>query len=56
MAWPDDRPVTYDGDKVWDKDTETWTSDMAELSTVGGERFRPKVIVVSDQGQIYFGD
>jgi len=49
--WPPDRPGTYDADKVWDEATQTWIVVDAQ----GGSRYQVQIVVVSDQGEIYFG-
>jgi hypothetical protein len=49
--WPEDRPESYDPDLVWDEGTESWISVDAR----GGSRYQVQIVVVSDQGKIYFG-
>lgn len=51
-VWPENRPVGYDADKVWDEVTGTWITNDGR----GGGRYQNQIIVVSDQGQIYFGE
>lgn len=50
MSWPEDRPGTYDEDKVWDEATETWVSNDGR----GGARYQNQIIIINEQGQIYF--
>ncbi len=54
MAYPEDRPGTYDEDKVFDESANDWTATLSDLTTTGGEKYKPYLIVVSDQGKIYF--
>lgn len=59
MSWPDDRPGTYDEDKLWDEDTGAWytisTSTGAQRLAQAGGRYRQQIVVLSEQGRIYFG-
>ena len=55
MAFPDDRPVAYDPDAVFDESANDWTTDLSDLDTSGGEKYKQTLIVMSDQGIIYFG-
>ena len=52
MAFPVDRPVSYDEDKTWKESTEEWITGDLERS---GARYKPQLVVLSDQGKIYFG-
>ena len=60
MTYPDDRPVAYDPDKLWDEDTQTWYAigtviGSARAAQAGG-RLRQQLVVVSNQGNIFFGE
>ena len=55
MPFPEDRPVTYDPDAVFDESVNDWTTDLSDLNTTGGEKYKPQLVVLSDQGQLYFG-
>ena len=55
MAWPDDRPGTYNEDKVWNEESETWVAPET-LGKAGGDRFLNRIVVLSGQGEVYFGD
>ena len=50
--WPLDRPETYNADEVWDEGTESWVAVDAQ----GGSRYQVQIVVISDQGVIYFGN
>ena len=57
MVFPDSRPVTYDADKVWDEDSNSWVAiNAVEASALGGGRYRQQIVAVSNQGNIYYGD
>ena len=60
MAFPADRPGTYDEDKFWDEESGAWyttstATGVARLKQAGG-RYRNQFIVISGQAEIYFGD
>lgn len=55
MAWPEDRPETYDEDKVFDESANDWTATLSDLTTTGGEKYKPYFVAVSEQAEIYFG-
>ncbi len=55
--FPVDRPSIYDPDDYWDPDSDgggDWTSDPADLLTLGGGRYNQQLVVLSNQGKIYF--
>ncbi len=56
MAFPEDRPVGYDPDKVFDESANDWTADLSDLETMGGEKINNQLVVLSDRGTIYFGE
>lgn len=55
MAFPEDRPETYDPDLTWDEETGTWVSVI-----VGPGRYKTSVIAIgqgdANEGVVYFGD
>ncbi len=55
MAFPEDRPGGYDPDQVFDESANDWTSTLSDLESPGGERYKPQLVTLSDQGKIYFG-
>ena len=55
MAYPESRPVVYDPDAVFDESANDWTTDLSDLATSGGEKYKEALIVLSDQGKLYFG-
>ena len=55
MAFPESRPSGYDADKVFDEGENAWAAALADLETAGGEKYKTQLIVVSNQGKIYFG-
>ena len=55
MAFPESRPVGYDADAVFDESANDWTTDLSDLGTSGGEKYKETLVVLSDQGNIYFG-
>ena len=55
MAFPDDRPVGYDADAVFDESENDWADNLYDLETTGGERIKNQLVVLSDQGRLYFG-
>ena len=54
MAWPDSRPVGYTETDVFDEKANDWTSTLTDLETSGGEKYKPQLVLVSDQAKIYF--
>ena len=60
MTFPEDRPGGYDGDKVWDEDTQAWYAVSTAIGSArqaqAGGRLRQQVVVVSGQAKIYFGE
>ena len=55
MAYPESRPVAYDPDAVFDESANDWTTDLSDLGTTGGESIKNQLVVLSDQGNLYFG-
>ena len=53
LDWPEPRPENYDPDKIFDYNLDSWV-DINTLPA-GGGRYKNQVIVMSDQGKIYFG-
>jgi len=55
MAWPDERPETYDPALVWDEDTGQWIA--ADGS--GGSHYQENLVVIGQNGDgegvIYYG-
>lgn len=51
LEWPEVRPESYDADLVWDEESGTWISSDAR----GGSWYQLQILVISDQGKIYFG-
>lgn len=54
MAFPEDRPGGYNPDQVFDESENDWTSDLSDLESRGGERYNQQLVVLSEQGKIYF--
>lgn len=60
FSWPPDaggdngRPVDYDPDEYFDPETQGWTSDPTDLTTLGGGRYNQQIVVVGNK-KIYFG-
>jgi hypothetical protein len=58
MAFPEDRPIGYDPEKLWDETTKTWyapsTSTGKERLKQAGGRYRDQLVVLSDQGAVYY--
>lgn len=57
--FPQSRPPAFDADKLWDEETKTWyaTSTVTgarRLKQAGG-RYGRQLVVLSDQGFIYYG-
>lgn len=46
------RPFYYNPDLVWDEETTAWITNDAR----GGGRYQGQIVVVSDQGYVYFGE
>jgi len=51
MTWPDGRPDTYDPNKYWDEETDTWGVDI-----VGKRKYNTRLIVINENNDIYFSD
>ena len=51
MAWPEDRPGGYDPDQTWDEETSAWVSTI-----VGPGRYKQQLVVINDQGDVYFSE
>ncbi len=59
MAFPEDRPGSYDPDQVFDESANDWVDiDSGDVlaSGLGGARYNKQIVVVSDQGKIYYGN
>ena len=60
MTFPDDRPETYDADKLWDEEEAAWyatsTATGASRLKQAGGRYRRQVVAISNKAKIYFGD
>ena len=60
MAFPADRPGSYDPDKLWDEETKAWyavgTAIGSARSAQAGGRYRQQIVVLSNQGTIFFGE
>jgi len=60
MAFPEDRPDATIISKTWDEDTQTWyavgTAIGSERLMQAGGRYTQQIVVVSNQGNIYYGD
>ncbi len=58
-VWPLARAQAYEPDKFWDEETKAWYAagteiGSARLSQAGG-RLRQNLVVLSNQGRLYFG-
>jgi len=51
-SWPPYRWPEYDPDKFWDEETETWV----DVPVIGPGSRIEHLIVVGEQGEIYFGE
>ena len=51
-GWPIDRPGSYDADKYWDEESETWGSGRV---TIPGA-FAEYLVAVGEEGEVYFGE
>lgn len=60
LTWPPARPDAYSPDKMWDEESKSWYSSTSSIGVErvvqGGGRFNERIVVVSEQGNIYFGD
>ena len=60
MAFPEDRPAGYDANKVFDEDNDAWytptTAIGSERMAYAGGKYKEQLVVVSNQGDIYFKD
>ena len=58
-SFPIDRPIDYAQDDEWDNDggdgTGGWTSDLSDLTTLGGGRYGKQFVAVGHR-KIYFGE
>lgn len=50
MAFPEDRPGTYDPDLYWDEIDDEWNSDR--LTQPGS--YTEYMVTISEEGEIYF--
>lgn len=50
MAWPEDRPGTYDPDLYWDETNGVWSSTFV----AGPGSWIEYMIAISEEGEIYF--
>lgn len=59
VTWPESRTAVYDPDKLWDEETKSWyepdSSIGSERMVQAGGRYRSQIVVLSNQGKIYFG-
>ena len=59
ISWPVARAQAYDEDKVWDEENKSWYSPTSSIGVErmaqGGGRYRQQIVVLSDEGFIYFG-
>jgi hypothetical protein len=58
-GWPLGRRSDYDEDLVYDEDTRSWYNPTSEtgvtLMAIGGGRYNEQLVVISEQGRIYYG-
>ncbi len=58
-TWPQARAEAYDPDKLWDEETKSWYSPTSSIGVnrmaQAGGRLRSQLVVVSDQGKVFFG-
>ena len=58
-SWPLHRTAAYDPDKVWDEESKAWYAVSTAIGSArqaqAGGRYRKQVVVMSNQGKIYFG-
>ncbi len=55
QPFPPGRPVAYNENKVWDPIAGGWTSNLADLTTLGGGRYGKRLVVIGHK-KIYVGD
>jgi len=55
LAFPEDRPIGYDPDAVFDESANDWTTDLSDLGTSSGEKHKTQLVVLSEEGKLYFG-
>lgn len=54
-TFPKERRDNYGPDDIWDEDSGTWKNpNEVNPSALGGGRYNQQLVVVSDQGKIYF--
>ena len=60
MTYPEDRPGTYDPDKLWDEETKAWyavgTAIGSARAKQAGGRLKQNIVAMSNKAKIYFGD
>lgn len=54
-TYPETRRDNYDPDQYFVEFENKFTSDPADLTTLGGGRYGKQLVVLSDQGKLYFG-
>lgn len=54
MAFPDDRPGSYDPDKGYNESSASWTTDDAIILKSGGKS--KEVLIAIGHEQLYFGE
>jgi len=59
-TWPPARAAGYQEDELWDDETDSWYAPThaigAARSAQAGGRLKQNLVVISNQGNIYFGD
>lgn len=50
MAFPEDRPGTYDADLYWDEVNDTWTATRF----AGQGSYTEYVLAIGEKGEVYF--
>ncbi len=59
LTWPPSRAPAYDEDNFWDEETKAWYAPDSAIGTArssqAGGRHRNQIVVMSEQGRIFFG-
>ena len=54
-SFPKARRDNYNPDQYFDEKTNLFTDTSSDLTTLGGGRYNKQLVVLSDQGKVYFG-
>ena len=56
MPFPENRPDDYKPNNDFDESVNDWADYASDLTTHGGSRYNPQLVVVSEKGRIYFSE